>query len=186
MNNISTYIVKLHNATQYRNFSHATAQYSTVISQKLAEISEQDLKHAEIFFENGQNQPLQSIYLNSFDINLDCEASDYTPNILQTIITEEKFLAEVYKKNDLKNLHLVSLYRASDLEELLEHLKDGSLFGHTVNTGLSSQNRRDCICTACGYVHRHTQNGPQYFPDECPLCGAGQGLFIRRRPAGGW
>lgn len=186
MNDISIYLVKLHNSMHYRQFSQATSNYSAVISRKLAEISEQDLRHAEIMFENGQAEASEILRLNPFDVDLAGEASDYTQEILAAVIEEEKYLAGIFKKDDLRSLWNATVHRVSDLEKMLEHLRDGSLFGLTVRSAISSQRRGDCICTACGFMFRHLVDGPQYFPEECPCCGAGQGLFVRRLDAGGW
>lgn len=186
MNDISIYLVKLHNSMHYRQFSQATSNYSAIISRKLAEISEQDLRHAEIMFQNGQAEASESLRLNPFDVCLEGEAKDYTPEILSAVVAEEKYLSEIFKKDNLKSLWNATVHRAHDLGKLLEHLHDGSLFGVTVRNAISSQRRGDCICTACGFMFRHLQDGEQYFPEECPCCAAPQGLFVRRLDAGGW
>lgn len=187
MNDISIYLIKLHNSMQYRTFSQATAGYSVIISRKLAEISEQDMKHAEIFFASGQEETSENLRLNPFDVNLEGEAADYTPEILAIVVAEEEYLAKIFKQENLKSLYNASIHRAVDIKELADHLRDGSLFGHTVNCNIRKDSRKDCVCSACGYMHRHLVNGPQYFPEECPMCGAPQGLFVRRTgEVGGW
>lgn len=186
MNFISLYLVKLHNAQQYQTFAQATRQYSIVISQKISELAAQDLTHAEILFNDGQKQATQSLELNSFDVNLEREPKEYTPDILSAIIEEEKYLENIYKKEHFESLYNISIYRVHDLNKMLDHLKDGSIFGHTVRHAIARESRKDCICTSCGYVHRHIYEGQQYFPESCPLCGAPQGAFVRRREVGGW
>ena len=183
MNKTSIYLTKLHNAMQYRNFSHATAGYSIVVSRILAEIADQDLKHAEMFFEAAQEKHSEAIALNPFDIDLQCDAKEYTPRIVDEIITEEKHLAEIFRKGGYDLLHWATAVRVRDLTDLLHDLLDGSLFGHTVD---AESGRKDCICTACGYSHRETTAGSHDFPETCPCCGAPQGMFVRRRPHGGW
>ena len=171
---------------QYRNFAAATAGYSVVVSRMLAEISEQDLKHAEMFFEYAQGQSSDVLDLNQFDVDLQCDAEEYTPEILNAVIAEERHLAEIFKKEGYNKLYWNISIRAHDLTELRDRLLDGSLFGHTVDTSIIEKNRKDCICTVCGYWHRDLANGSHDFPEECPACGAPRGLFVRRWVHSGW
>lgn len=181
---ITAYILKLHTATQYENCAFIVKQYSAALYNLLNAHAKEDRKQAEMLFQDAvsskEEEGLKAFNNVLMPLAYIDEAKEdqeaIVLDVLDAFIWIEKQVYDQMTAHGKHGYAEVSNFRITVLEEAKQCVENGTIFSsHHANQWWR--------CSTCGAIYIES-DAFSTVSEECHICGAGQGSFIKHNFVG--